>query len=184
MKTLMIGAALGLGMMAHAASASTFMGYELAGAAYFDGSATLDYDPIFMGLAMSDDVGDLDVALETDLASGYLTLLDPSGPVLDGSLIATAFESDGGLLDDTFSMLFELTVGATPYAIATFIGDLDGGGTVDFLTEGALFASGTATITGAVAAETPVIPLPASLPLLIGGFGALGLASRRRRKAG
>ena len=180
MKNLVLAGAFAAGFLGYGseADAATFTGYIETTDVFFDGAATFDYDPLFVGGSIFDPGFQVNVALSTDLATGSLLLTDGLfTPVLDGSLVDTMLSVDNGFADDTFSMLFEIVAGSADYAIATFTGDLDGFGFTDFFTDGALFVDGDLSIVGA-----QVIPLPAGLPLLLTGVGGL-LLLRRKRKA-
>src|SRR6056297_3236768 len=183
MKNLVLVGAIAAGLLGYGseADAATFNGYIETTDVYFDGAATFDYDPLFVGGSIFDPVFQVNVALSTDLATGSLLLT--AGlftPVLDGSVVDTMLSVDNGFAGDTFSMLFEIVAGSADYAIATFTGDLDGFGFTDFFTDGVLFADGNLSIAGAEL-DTTVIPLPAGLPLLLSGVGGLLLLRRKRK---
>ena len=99
--------------------------------------------------------------------------------VLDGALLDTMLSVDNDVGDDSFAMLFSLSTGASPFAVATFTGDLDGFGTTDFFTDGVFFTDGNLTVTGAT-----VIPLPAGILLLGTGIAGLCLVRKRRKAYG
>ena len=164
------------------AEASVFPQYVETTDVFFDGFAGLDYDPILLGGQVFGADAPVDIGFAPDFSTGFLTLFDTNfATVLDGDLLDVALSTDGGVNDDSFAMLFRLATGATPFAIATFVGDLDGGGTTDFFQDGVFFAPGDLTVTGAT-----VIPLPASVLLLLGALGATAATrrvSRLRRKA-
>lgn len=182
-------AAVGLCSAAGGADAATFAGYTETADVYYDDAATFDYDPVFLGGEIYDDPSFLnrkvDIQLSTGLSSGFLTLFDDTfATVLDGTLLDTMLSVDNDIDDDTFSMLFELTTGSRPYAIATFTGDLDGLGFTDFFTDGVLFEDGSLKIVGATQDDTAVIPLPAGVVLLITGLAAMGgLGAAKRQRA-
>lgn len=175
------GALFALGGLSDTAEAATFTGFSETADVYFDDAATFDYDPFFLGGSAFDFGGLVDISLAADLGSGSLLLTDSSfATVLDGGLSDTMLSVNTDIADDTFSMLFELTTGATSHAIATFTGDLDGFGFSDFFTDGALFVDGSLRIVGASEDGSTVVPLPAGLPLLLSGL--FGLAWLRRRQ--
>jgi hypothetical protein len=100
---------------------------------------------------------DVSITRSADLAKGFLTLFD-FDPTLDGSLLDTLLTVDNGIGDDSFSMLFALNTGPTPFAVATSTGDLDGFGFANIITDGVRFADGNLEVTRAT-----VIPLPAGI---------------------
>lgn len=178
---LVFGALFALGGMSNTADAATFTGFNETSDVYFDDTVTFDYDPFFLGGAVFDFGGLVDISFEADLTNGSLLLSDTLfATVLDGSLSDTMLTVDNDIGDDTFSMLFELATGANSHAIATFTGDLDGFGFSDFFTDGVLFADGNLSIVGASDANATVVPLPAGLPLLASGL--FGLIWLRRRQ--
>ena len=162
-------------------SASTFTGYSETADVFYDGAATFDYDPAFLGGALFDLAGLIDISLSTDLRMGSLLLTENLfSTVLDGILLDTVLSVDNDISDDTFSMLFDLTSGSTDYATATFTGDLDGFGFTDFFSEGVLFVDGDLKIVGAEPDKTAVVPLPSGLTLLLTAFGGAAVFLRRR----
>lgn len=184
MNKVLLAAAAVAGVLSFgaAAHASTFAGFTETTDVFFDGGAEFDYDPFFLGGSISESSFVLNLALSPDLGTGSLLLTDDLtfSTVLEGDLEDTALQADGAAVDDTFSMLFSLTTGSTDFAIATFTGDLDGFGTTDFLTDGVFFEPGNLTIVGATQDQTTVVPLPAGLPLLLAGIGALFHVRRRQ----
>lgn len=173
-------AAAGLGFLADKADAAAFTGYVGTGDVFFDDAATFDYDPFFLGGLIADPGFLVDISLASDLSAGSLTLFDDFfATVLDGALLDTMLSVDNGVGDDSFSMLFSLTTVATPFAVATFTGDIDGSGTTDFFTDGVLFTDGNLTVTGAA-----VVPLPAGILLLGTGLAGLCLVRKRRTANG
>jgi len=172
-------AATGLGVLAGKADAATFSGYIESGVVFFDDAASFDYDPFSLGGLIADPGFLVDIALSSDLSTGSLTLFDDFfATVLDGTLLDTMLSVDNGISDDSFSMLFSLSTGASPFAVATFTGDLDGIGTTDFFTDGVSFADGNLTVTGAA-----IVPLPAGILLMGTGLAGLCLVRTRRRTA-
>lgn len=167
------------------AVAATFSGYTATTDLYFNGAATFDFDPTFIGGSIVDPDLLADITLWNDLSTGFLTLFDVSSTlILDGALVSTMLSVDNGVGDDAFSMLFDLDVGASPFAIATFTGDLDGLGFTDFFTDGVLFKDGELTISGATQDDPNVVPLPAGMVLLVTAFAGLGgLGAARRRSS-
>lgn len=166
------------------ASAATFTGYNETTDVFYNDAATLDYDPDFLGGSIFDLSGFVDISLSTALDSGTLLLTDNLfSTVLDGSLLEISLSVDDDIADDSFSMLFDLSTGSTNYAIATFTGDLDGGGFTDFSSDGVFFVDGNLKIVGAVKDSAAVIPLPAGLPLLLTGIAGIAFVQRRRRKS-
>lgn len=183
MKSFLAAAVMGIGALTWSgtAQASTFAGYSETSDVYFDGPVEFDYDPFFLGVTVIDPDFRVDMPISPDLGTGSLLLRDAFfSVVVDGALLDTAVHVDNGPSDDTFSALFELSTGATDYAIATFTGDLDGLGLTDFFVDGVLFQPGNFRIVGATKDETPVVPLPAGLILLVTGFGSLVIVRRRR----
>ncbi|NDK36984.1 hypothetical protein [Rhodovulum sulfidophilum] len=176
-------AASGLYLAAGVAQAATFAGYSETADVYFDDVATFDFEPAGLGGSVADLDLLVDIQLSPDLTAGFLTLFNGAlATVLDGSLLDTVLSVDNDLGDDTFSMLFSLSAGSQPYAIATFTGDLDGFGFSDFFTEGVLFVDGGLKIVGATEAGAAIIPLPAGVVLLVTGLAAMGgLGATRRR---
>jgi hypothetical protein len=172
-------AAAGIGVLADTSDASVFSNYVATGDVFFNGAATFDYDPEFVGGFIADPGLLVDIFLETDLSTGALTLSDASfATVLIGALVDTKLNVDNGLGDDSFSMLFSLSTGSTSFALATFTGDLDGLGNTNFFTDGVL-AAGNLEVTGAT-----VIPLPAGIVLLASGIAGLCLVRTRRNAHG
>jgi hypothetical protein len=146
------------------------------GDVFFDGAATLDYDPGILGVEVLEP--DVSITLSEDLSMGFLTLFD-FDPTLDGSLLDTLLTVDNGIRDDSFSMLFASNTGPTPFAVATFTGDLDGFGFANFSTDGVRFGDINLEVTSAT-----VIPLPAGILLLGTGLAGLCLIRTRRRTNG
>jgi len=180
--SLGVAAAVGLCLASEATDAATFAGFTETSDVYFNDDATFDYDPLFLGGSIFDPNFLVDVALTPDLSSGALTLYeDFFATVLDGTLVDTALSVDNDVADDTFSMLFSLSIGAQPYAIATFTGDLDGFGFSDFFTDGVLFVDGNLKISGATQDGAAVVPLPAGVVLLVTGLAAMGGFGAARR---
>ena len=178
-------AAAGLCLASSDAGAATFAGYTETADVYFDDAATFDYDPLGLGGSITDPGFLVDIGLSPGLSTGFLTLFDDVfTTVLDGTLVDTMLSVDGNIGVDTFSMLFSLSTGSQPYAVATFSGNLDGFGFFDFYTDGVLFEEGSLKIVGANPDDTAVIPLPAGVVLLISGLAAVGgLGAARRRRA-
>jgi hypothetical protein len=173
-------AAACIGVLGDRSEASVFSNYVTTGDVFFDGAATFDYDPGGLGGGIFDPAFLVDISLSADLSAGSLTLFDDFfATVLDGSLLDTMLSVDNDIGDDSFSMLFALDTGPTPFAVATFTGDLDGFGFADFFTDGVLFADGNLEVTGAT-----VIPLPAGILLLGTGLAGLCLVRTRRRLHG
>ena len=184
MKNIVLAAATVAGVVGWSgrATASPFTGFTETTDVFFMDQVEFDYDPVFLGGAISDFFGDLNIALATDLSNGTLLLTDPFdfSTVLEGALEDTALHVDDNIADDTFSMLFSITTGAVNYAIASFTGSLDGGGFTDFSTDGLFFEPGTLKITGATKDQAAVVPLPAGLPLMLAGICTLAVLRRRR----
>lgn len=182
-----IVAAAGLTALAGTASAATFAGYETTSDVIFSGQAQLDYAPDlgFGGITdviTAPSINNLFFQFYSlDPASGFATVF---APFYDGTVIDTALTVDDGTGEDELAFLLKTTVGPTPFAVAHFVGDLDGAGTTDFRTVGA-FVEGDFKILGDFeilgAVESGVIPLPATLPLLLAAFGGLAVAGRRAR---
>lgn len=165
--------------MAGQTQAATFAGYEVTGNILATTDAEIDYLPgVFPGT-----ITDLDFLLNMEFDGpvwdGFATISDDVtfATVFDGTLLDGMLTTDGDVGDDTLSLLFEGTVGA-PFAILTFIGDLDGMGFSDFFTDGVSFGAGTVTVD---AAKLSAVPVPASLPLLLVGLGGIAAVSRRKK---
>lgn len=173
-------AAANFGLSVGKAEAATFTGYVGTGDVFFDDAATFDYDPVFLGGSITDPGFLVDISLSFNLTTGSLTLFDDFfATVLAGAVQDTMLSVDDGVGDDSFSMLFALSTGATPFAVATFTGDLDGFGTTDFFTEGVFFSQGNLTVTGAT-----MVPLPAGILLLWTGLAGLCLVRKRTKANG
>lgn len=185
MKNVVLAAAAVFGVLSSGSSAqaATFSGFTETADIFFDGSAELDYDPFFLGGAITEPNLVLNLTFAASLSTGSLLLTEgiaPFGAVLEGSLDDTALNVDSGSGVDTIAMLFSLTTGSTDYAIATFAGDLDGMGATDFFVDGVFFEPGSLQIVGATKDQAAVVPLPAGLPLLLTGIGALAVMRRRQ----
>ncbi|SFB14369.1 VPLPA-CTERM protein sorting domain-containing protein [Poseidonocella pacifica] len=161
-----------------AAQAATLSNVTPTSDIYFAGDVEVDYDPGFLGLFIGDLGGLLSVSGPAPFdGTTSLAIVDAGfATVASGTLTDYELSADGGAGVDTLHMLFELSTGSQPYALATFMGDFDGGGTTDFFTNGVAFVGATASVVGAT-----VVPLPASLPLLLAGLGAAGFIGRRSR---
>ena len=111
--TFMAGIALaGILSWSSGAEASSFTGFSETGDVFFNDFADFDYDPFFLGGAVFDFFGLVNIALAPDLGAGSLLLTDDFlAEVLVGALVDTALHADGGASDDSFSMLFDLTTG-------------------------------------------------------------------------
>lgn len=197
-KSLIGATALAVGLAAGSASASVFSGYTETSDVYFDDTAAFSYHSSFGGGVSG--------AIGTDTFGMASTPLTGTSMVILGypplslnlasfALLGTYLDVDNGAADDTFSMLFSLTVGVTDYAIATFTGNFDGAdGSVDFLADGFGVTTANVPFIGTTYIPDPeyvsvnvvgatVVPLPAALPLLAGALGLLTMVSRRRRES-
>lgn len=200
MKSLLLGgvAALSIAVVAQSASASVFSGYYETSPEYYNTnnvnfaaptsnpwisvsgtvnaglniSKLLSWPPSanFFGLAY-------DVSVPFTFSGSALGVYDSATGALGYSLDLVGEHLNAS--EDVFSLLFDLDSGsASDYAIVELTGDFTG------FTFGDEFSGEyDVRIVGAEAGEAPVVPLPAGLPLLIGGLGALGVVARRRRNS-
>lgn len=164
-------------------AAASFVGYT-EGDVLLSDSGQLDYDPVGFGLALLDNGLLLDVSADETLSTGALTLFDTFGGLfIDAPTlidIRLTVEASG---DDLFEALFEVASGPHTHVIAMFTGDLDGSGTTDFFTDGAVFVPGTVRVVAASADPVTPIPVPGTLPLALGAVGGLILLRRARGRA-
>lgn len=187
MKRTLASAVLIAALVAGGASAATFAGYT-PGAPLYLGDATVFSDVGGFGTIDSnfpDTLASITFNLDPLLGpSGTLSINDGSDPPLETAssftLVDYVITETGDPSDDEIAFLFDLDTG--PFAIATFVGDLDGFGLGDFFEFGA-FASGSLTVVQATR-DAAVIPLPAGGILILTGLAALATARRlgqRRR---
>ncbi|MEI4235041.1 hypothetical protein [Roseovarius sp. D22-M7] len=117
-----------------------------------------------------------DIADDLSFTSGALGMTDDSGAWLSGTLahVSTVSDPDG---DDIVEMLFDTLGGPAEtefgtFAVATLTGEF---GASPFAPTSLLSTSGVTGSFSIKSANPTPIPLPAGLPLLLGGFGLLWL---------
>ncbi|MGR3321926.1 MAG: VPLPA-CTERM sorting domain-containing protein [Pseudooceanicola sp.] len=179
LKTAIASAALSV--IAAAAGAASFSGYNVTGPTYYDGAGQLNYSGSNGSDVVSVSSPDLSetISIVGSLSGLGAALTNPYSPQFSGVAIDFSY-TDNQSGDDVLAILFQndnLLPSASDFAIATFTGELGS----DFLTDGAGVSTpvfGTFEVVGAA-----VIPLPAALPLILAGLGGLAVVGRRRRRA-
>lgn len=143
------------------------------------GLVDLDFEPLLLGGTVFEALGLLNASFETDFSLGSFSVfdaLDPSIVTYDGDIVEHRLIQDP-VGDDTLAFLLSNTTPTSPgFAVATLVGDLDGGGSGDFLIDGVLFEPVTLTITGAAP-----IPLPAGMWFMLAGLGGFAVVRKARR---
>ncbi|MEM9498244.1 MAG: VPLPA-CTERM sorting domain-containing protein [Pseudomonadota bacterium] len=168
-----------------AASAATLEDVVLGGKIY-DNTAldVLADDDTFLASDFFDVFVSLDFDGLTSIESSNANDLDVTDAT--GSLLGPALDFAFDFAGNTLSILYGLdtnTIGDEPFGVAvlSFFGAT--GGPVDLVESGFAFSDLDATFADVEvfgATGPSVIPLPASLPLLIAGLGGIAILRRRR----
>lgn len=144
------------------------------------GSYALD---TLTGLAFSATIGSISFTLAditTDLSAGGILVSD-----LGGGEFGFVFSGDGSTSSNGGSVDFAVGSDSLTHEPTTSIADATGccggDGVVNLYGSGSSFGAYAAT-TGSNETASAV-PVPASLPLVLAGMGALGLVARRRKQA-
>lgn len=118
------------------------------------------------------------------IPGGTATLSSSAGE--NTNVMSFAFTLGNFIAGDTFT-LSNIDPDFSPGAASVRIGELAGvtvsASFADKSTFLGTFVDDPTVRAGLILRETGVIPLPAGLPLMLAGLGALGIASRRRKAA-